>query len=222
VFERFSERARRVLFFARYEASQLGSTAIDTEHLLLGLIREGKGLTTRLFADAAIALDDIRDEVLRRVPARPTTPPSMEIPFSAAVKRVLQHTAQEADRLSHDYIGTEHLLLGLLRHAVRLLHPVRAERTGRHLRADVARRHRAAVRPVGHARDATVLPSGALVRRVPRRAGDRRDGPRRPLRLRAHPQRGHPRRADRSAARAGRLVDHAGTARHPDDRGAPR
>ena len=115
MFERFTERARRVLFFARYEASQLGSASIDTEHLLLGLIREAKGLTTRLFADAGIALDDIRDEVLRRVPERPKISTSVEIPFSAAAKHVLQHAAQEADRLSHDYIGTEHLLLGLLR-----------------------------------------------------------------------------------------------------------
>ena len=69
MFERFTERARRVLFFARDEASQLGSASIDTEHLLLGLIREGEGfLTNRLFADAGVAVDDIRDEVLRRVP----------------------------------------------------------------------------------------------------------------------------------------------------------
>jgi uncharacterized protein (TIGR03435 family) len=114
MFERFTERARRVLFFAREEASQLGSTHIDTEHLLLGLIRDGKGLTNRLFADAGIALHDIRDEVLRRVPARSKTSRSLEIPFSAAAKRVLQHTAEEADRLSHNYLGTEHLLLGLL------------------------------------------------------------------------------------------------------------
>jgi uncharacterized protein (TIGR03435 family) len=115
MFERFSERARRVLFFARDEASQLGSIDIDTEHLLLGLIRESKGLTIRLFAKAGVALDDIRDEVLRRVPARSKTPESAEMPFSAAAKRVLQHTAEEADRLLHDYVGTEHLLLGLLR-----------------------------------------------------------------------------------------------------------
>jgi len=115
MFELFTERARRVLFFARYEASQLGSAGIDTEHLLLGLIREGKGLTTRLFADAGIALDDIRDEVARRVPQLPKISTSVEIPFSAAVMHVLQHTAQEASRLSHEYIGTEHLLLGLLR-----------------------------------------------------------------------------------------------------------
>jgi ATP-dependent Clp protease ATP-binding subunit ClpC len=114
MFERLTERARRALFFARDEASQLGSTSIDTEHLLLGFIREGKGLTRRLFADAGIGLDEIRDEVLRRVPAQPKTSTSAEIPFSAAAERVRQHAAQEADRLLHDYVGTEHLLLGLL------------------------------------------------------------------------------------------------------------
>src|ERR1700730_7762746 len=114
MFERVSERARRVLFFAHDEASQLGSMSVDTEHLLLGLTRESKGLTNRLFADGGGALDDIRDEVLRRVPARSRTSTSAEIPFSAAATRVLQHAAQEADRLLHDYVGTEHLLLGLL------------------------------------------------------------------------------------------------------------
>jgi uncharacterized protein (TIGR03435 family) len=115
MFERFTEQARRALFFARYEASELGSTSIDTEHLLLGLMRESTGLTSRLFADAGIALEDIRDDVLRRIPEQPKIPTSVEIPFSGAAKRALKHAAQEADRLSHDYIGTEHLLLGLLR-----------------------------------------------------------------------------------------------------------
>jgi uncharacterized protein (TIGR03435 family) len=115
MFERFTERARRVLFFARYEASELGSAGIETEHLLLGLIREDKGLTDRLLADAGISLDGVRDEVIRRVPARPKIATSVEIPFSGAAKRALQHAAQESDGLSHDYIGTEHLLLGLLR-----------------------------------------------------------------------------------------------------------
>ena len=114
MFERFTEQARRGLFFAREEASQLGSLRIDTEHLLLGLTRDGKGLTNCLFADAGTALDDIRHEVLRRVPARPKTSTSQEMPFSAAAERVLQHSAEEADRLLHDYLGTEHLRLGLL------------------------------------------------------------------------------------------------------------
>src|SRR5258708_31483696 len=114
MFERFSVRAGRVLFFARDEASQPGWMSVDTERLLLGLIRESKGLTKRVFADAGVALDDIRDEVLRRVPARSKTSTSAEIPFSPAATRVLQHAAQEADRLLHDYVGTEHVLLGLL------------------------------------------------------------------------------------------------------------
>jgi uncharacterized protein (TIGR03435 family) len=115
MFERFTEQARRVLFFARYEASELGSIVIDAEHLLLGLIREGKGLTARLFADAGIALEDIRDDVIRRVGVGTKIATSAEIPFSAAAKRALQHTAEEADGLRHGHIGTEHLLLGLLR-----------------------------------------------------------------------------------------------------------
>ena len=63
MFERYTERARRVLFFARYEASQLGSVSIETEHLLLGLIREGKGLTSRIFARSHLSLEAIRKEV---------------------------------------------------------------------------------------------------------------------------------------------------------------
>ena len=63
MFERYTERARRVLFFARYEASQLGSISIETEHLLLGLIREGKGLTSRIFARSHLSLENIRISV---------------------------------------------------------------------------------------------------------------------------------------------------------------
>src|SRR5512136_222046 len=115
MFERYTERARRVLFFARYEATQLGSNLIETEHLLLGLIREGKGLTSRLFARSHLSLDGIRKEIEGRAVLRETVSASVEIPFSAETKRVLQFAAEEADRLLHNYIGTEHLLLGLLR-----------------------------------------------------------------------------------------------------------
>jgi uncharacterized protein (TIGR03435 family) len=115
MFERFTQQALRALFFARYEASQLGSIVIDAEHLLLGLIHEPKGLIARLVVDAGIAVGDIRDEVVGRVGVQSKLSISVEIPFSAAAKRVLQHTAEEADALGHDYIGTEHLLLALLR-----------------------------------------------------------------------------------------------------------
>src|SRR5688572_29636761 len=111
VFERYTERARRVLFFARYEASQLGSIAIETEHLLLGLIREGKGLTSRIFARSHLSLENIRKDIEGRTVFREKVSTSVEIPFSAETKRVLGFAAEEADRLLHNYIGTEHLLL---------------------------------------------------------------------------------------------------------------
>jgi ATP-dependent Clp protease ATP-binding subunit ClpC len=115
MFERYTERARRVIFFARYEASQLGSGAIETEHLLLGLIREGKGLTSRLFAKSHLSMDQIRKDVEGRSPYREKVSTSLEIPLSAECKRVLGHAADEAERMSHNYIGTEHILLGLMR-----------------------------------------------------------------------------------------------------------
>jgi ATP-dependent Clp protease ATP-binding subunit ClpC len=115
MFERYTERARRVLFFARYEATQLGSTSIETEHLLLGLIREGKGLTSRIFARSHLSLESIRKEIEGRTVFKEKVSTSVEIPFSAETKRVLQFAAEEADRLLHTYIGTEHLLLGILR-----------------------------------------------------------------------------------------------------------
>ena len=115
MFERYTERARRVLFFARYEASQLGSISIETEHLLLGLIREGKGLTSRIFARSNLSLENIRKQIEGRTVFREKVSTSVEIPFSGESKRLLQFAAEEADRLLHNYIGTEHLLLGILR-----------------------------------------------------------------------------------------------------------
>jgi ATP-dependent Clp protease ATP-binding subunit ClpC len=115
MFERYTERARRVVFFARYEASQLGSAAIETEHLLLGLIREGKGLTSRLFAKGHLSMEQIRRDVEGRSPYRGKVSTSVEIPLSPESKRVLGHAAEEAERMLHNYIGTEHILLGLMR-----------------------------------------------------------------------------------------------------------
>jgi ATP-dependent Clp protease ATP-binding subunit ClpA len=115
MFERYTERARRVLFFARYEASQLGSLSIETEHLLLGLMREGKGLIGRILGRAHLSPENVRREVEGRTVFREKVSTSVEIPFSAETKRVLGYAAEEADRLLHNYIGTEHLLLGLLR-----------------------------------------------------------------------------------------------------------
>src|SRR5713226_8101667 len=108
MFERYTEQARRLLFFARFEASQLGNVCIETEHLLLGL-------TSHLFARSRLSPEDIRKEIEGRAVFREKVSTSVEIPFSPETKRVLQYAAEEADRLLHNYIGTEHLLLGILR-----------------------------------------------------------------------------------------------------------
>jgi ATP-dependent Clp protease ATP-binding subunit ClpC len=128
MFERYTERARRVLFFARYEASQLGSVSIETEHLLLGLIREGKGLTSRLFQRTQIQLESVRREIEGRTVLREKVSTSVEIPFSAETKRVLQFASEEADALMHTNVGTEHLLLGLLREERSLAASILTER----------------------------------------------------------------------------------------------
>jgi ATP-dependent Clp protease ATP-binding subunit ClpC len=115
MFERYTERARRVIFFARYEASQLGSNSIETEHLLLGLIREGKGLTSRLFSKSHLSMESIRKDIEGRALFRDKVPTSVDIPLSPESKRVLGYAAEEAERMLHNYIGTEHILLGVMR-----------------------------------------------------------------------------------------------------------
>src|SRR5229473_16837 len=112
MFERYTEKARRVIFFARYEASQFGSPYIETEHLLLGIIREDKALTNR-FLRSHVA--SIRKEVESQTTLREKTSTSVDLPLSNESKRVLAYAAEEAERLAHKHIGTEHLLLGLLR-----------------------------------------------------------------------------------------------------------
>jgi ATP-dependent Clp protease ATP-binding subunit ClpC len=113
MFERYTEDARRALFFARYEASQLGVRSIETEHLLLGLLREAKGFIGRILAPYRI--NELRNEIATRLEPREKFPTSVEIPFSDETKSVMQSAAREADDLLHSYIGPEHLLLGLLR-----------------------------------------------------------------------------------------------------------
>lgn len=115
MFERYTEAARRALFFSRYEASALGSWTIDTEHLLLGVLRDGKGIVSDLLAQVPIEFLSLRREICSRMPARDPISTSVEIPFSADCKPVLQFAAEEADRLVHARIGPEHLLLGMLR-----------------------------------------------------------------------------------------------------------
>jgi ATP-dependent Clp protease ATP-binding subunit ClpC len=114
MFERYTENARRALFFSRYEASQLGDLVIKTEHVLLGLVRSGTA--ARIFVDRGVSLQDIRRDVEKsRTASADKVATSVEIPFDRDAKAALQFAAEEADRLAHHHIGTEHLLLGLLR-----------------------------------------------------------------------------------------------------------
>ena len=115
MFERYTERARRVIFFARYEASQLGAHSIQTEHVLLGLIREGKGLTQRLLNRGSVRMEEVRRQVEGRCRYGDQVSTTVEMPLSPEVKRVLALAQDEAEQLGHSYTGTEHLLLGLLR-----------------------------------------------------------------------------------------------------------
>ncbi|MGB8131499.1 MAG: Clp protease N-terminal domain-containing protein [Candidatus Angelobacter sp.] len=114
MFERYTEKARRVIFFARYEASQFGSPYIETEHLLLGLLREDKALTNR-FLRGHGEVEAIHKQIEDHTVAREKVSTSVDLPLSNEGKRVLAYAAEEAARLSHQHVGTEHLLLGLLR-----------------------------------------------------------------------------------------------------------
>ena len=114
MFERYTEKARRVIFFARYEASQYGSPYIESEHLLLGLLREDKAITNRfLRSDASV--ESFKKQIEAHTTVREKTSTSVDLPLSNECKRVLAYASEEAERLASKYIGTEHLLLGLLR-----------------------------------------------------------------------------------------------------------
>jgi ATP-dependent Clp protease ATP-binding subunit ClpC len=114
MFERFTEKARRVIFFARYEASEFGSAYIESEHLLLGLLREGGDLFARPSdgPDQRIALR-AAIHATRRAEAEPLST-SVDLPLAVECKRVLLHAHEESKRLKHDHIGVEHILLGIL------------------------------------------------------------------------------------------------------------
>ena len=115
MFERYTEKARRVIFSARYEAVQFGSPYIETEHLLLGFFREDRHLGKSFFP--ASVLESIRKSIEENsIPFKKNLASvSVDLPLSNESKRVLKYAADEADRLGHRHIGTEHLLLGLLR-----------------------------------------------------------------------------------------------------------
>ena len=114
MFERFTDRARRVVVLAQEEARALNHNYIGTEHILLGLIQEGEGVAAKALESMGISLDAVRTEV-KEIIGSGGHPPSGYIPFTPRAKKVLELALREALQLGHKYIGTEHILLGLIR-----------------------------------------------------------------------------------------------------------
>jgi len=113
--DKFTERVRKVMYLAREEAARLQHDYIGTEHLLLGVIREGEGIAATVLNNLGLDLDAIRQAVESMVAATGGTLTIGEIPFTPRAKRVLELSVDEARQLGHNYVGTEHLLLGLIR-----------------------------------------------------------------------------------------------------------
>jgi ATP-dependent Clp protease ATP-binding subunit ClpC len=114
MFERFTERARRVVVLAQQEARMLNHNYIGTEHILLGLIREGDGVAARALTTMGISLDAVRQAVEDIIGRGTQAPSEGHIPFTPRSKKVLELSLREARQLGASYIGTEHILLGLI------------------------------------------------------------------------------------------------------------
>ena len=130
MFGRFTERAQRVIVLSQEEARRLGHNVVGTEHILLGLIAEGEDVAARSLLSLGISIDQVRGEV-ERIIGRGEQPTEGPIGFTPRSKRVLELAFDEARRLGHTYIGTEHLLLGLIREgegvAAQVLHNLGAD-----------------------------------------------------------------------------------------------
>ncbi len=114
MFERFTDRARRVVVLAQEEARLLNHNYIGTEHILLGLIHEGEGVAAKALESLGISLEAVRTQV-EEIIGQGGQSPSGHIPFTPRAKKVLELSLREALQLGHNYIGTEHILLGLIR-----------------------------------------------------------------------------------------------------------
>src|SRR5512142_16442 len=117
MFERFTDRARRVVVLAQEEARMLNHNYIGTEHILLGLIHEGEGVAAKALESLGISLEAVRQQV-EEIIGQGQQAPSGHIPFTPRAKKVLELSLREALQLGHNYIGTEHIRLGLIREGV--------------------------------------------------------------------------------------------------------
>ncbi len=115
MFNRFTERARKVIILAKEEAKRFNHDYIGTEHILLGLVREGEGVAATVLEKMGVSLENIRIEIEKLVQPGPATQIIGDLPFTPRAKKALELAAEEARSLGHNYIGTEHLLLGLIR-----------------------------------------------------------------------------------------------------------
>src|SRR5436190_895863 len=123
MFERFTDRARRVVVLAQEEARMLNHNYIGTEHILLGLIHEGEGVAAKSLESLGISLEGVRSQV-EEIIGQGQQAPSGHIPFTPRAKKVLELSLREALQLGHNYIGTEHILLGLIREGEGVAAPV--------------------------------------------------------------------------------------------------
>jgi ATP-dependent Clp protease ATP-binding subunit ClpC len=114
MFEGFTDRARRVIVLARGEATSLNHDYIDTGHIVLGVIQEGEGVAVKALESLGISLEVVRDQILDAI-GRGSRPPTEHIPFTIRAEKALDLARREAIQLNHDSIGTEHILLGIIR-----------------------------------------------------------------------------------------------------------
>jgi ATP-dependent Clp protease ATP-binding subunit ClpA len=162
MFERYSEKARRVIFFARYEASQFGSSGIETEHLLLGILRESRDLL--LSVAPAAEVETIGEQIRAQVSSRGKIPTSVELPFRESSRRALTYACEEADRLESKTISVLHILLGLLREEACLAQRILV---GMGVTLDAARRRATDWSDNGAAPHGRTLPVGFAAGAVP-------------------------------------------------------
>ena len=111
----FTDRVRKVLSMAREEATRLRHDYVGTEHILLGLIREGEGVAAAILTNLNVDLEELRNRIEERVESGKSDMTADEVPYTTRAKKVLEFSVAEARSLKHSYVGTEHLLLGLLR-----------------------------------------------------------------------------------------------------------
>src|SRR6195952_2890882 len=115
MYERFTDRARKVMQLANQEAQRFNHEYVGTEHVLLGLIKEGSGVAANVLKNLDVDLRKIRNEVEKIVQAGPDMVTMGKLPQTPRAKKVIEYAIEEARNLNHNYVGTEHLLLGLLR-----------------------------------------------------------------------------------------------------------